>query len=169
MSSLLEQVEFTLDTFEQLGIAVFPAAPGTKGTKVNGWPAMPASHAIALSRTAARRNGGRVNLAARTGPASDGQVYAALDVDLGRSPYEGGHPLESAREAFGEGLVAAVKTPRGIHIWVRTSSAFGNLYGVGGEIFCVNNRGRGHLLNLPPSMHPSGVLYSWYEVLDAAR
>jgi hypothetical protein len=154
----------TLARFEALGIAVFPGYCGRKGTYVKGWSTMPATEAWQRTREDLRRNVS-LNLAARTGQAEDGSFYAVFDNDQ--------HYPEASlglfQEAYGDSLIAVVRTGphhdghpgRGLHIWVRVSEPVLNGHSPKGDIFCVNNLGRGHLANLPPSRHPSGITYEW--------
>lgn len=142
--------ERTLRLFGEAGIAIFPARRGTKGTYVAGWPKITAANSVSLTR--AELDCGPVNLAARTG---DGWAVIDLDDKDGANPQE---MLALLLRRLGSAVLAAVRTRRGFHVWVRVREAVGNGYCnfIGGEIFS-----RPHLAMLPPSVHPEGREYAW--------
>jgi hypothetical protein len=150
--------------FQALGIAIFPGRYGQKGTYIKGWPVMPAAEAWEITRQELRKHG-RINLAARTGPATDGNFYMVLDTDNTESIAR----LPLLREAYGDSIVAIVRTGplhdgrdgRGLHVWVRVPQPVINAKSTAGEVLCVDRNGKGHLANVPPSRHPSGTPYEW--------
>lgn len=151
----------TIDRFEQLGIAVFPGIYGKKGTYIKGWPSMSVPDAIATTRAEARAHAGRINLAARTGPAVDGTCYLVVDID------DADNAVEARRrtlEVLGEHVACIVRTSRGQHFWIRVADPMLTGAGPFGDVLCVNAKGLGHLANLPPSLHPSGRHYEWEAV-----
>ncbi len=145
-----KNVTSTLRSFEGLGIAVFPAKKGTKGTYVAGWPEITVPEAHSLTRAELDR--GPVNLAARTG-----HGWAVIDLDS-KNGAGADQMLALLRQRLGSAVAAVVRTRRGFHIWARVSEAVGNGYCsfIGGEIFSGP-----HLTMLPPSIHPEGAEYTW--------
>lgn len=143
--------EETLALCEGAGIAVFPAAWGSKGTSVAGWPQMSAAEAWARTRRALA-SGAPLNLAGRTGGG-----WAVLDLD-GKEGAEPEAALERLMERLRGSVLGLVRTARGFHVWVRVVEEVGNGYvaALGGELFSGP-----HLAMLPPSVHPSGCAYRW--------
>ncbi len=142
--------EWTVQRFEEFGIAVFPARARRKGSHVTGWPDMPA--AVAISKTRAALADKKSNLAGRTG---DGWAVIDLDASGGVDPEA---MLAQLLELLGAAVVAVVKTKRGFHIWIGVNEPVGNGFCayIGGEIFSEP-----HLAMLPPSVHPEGHVYAW--------
>ncbi|HXG36089.1 MAG TPA: bifunctional DNA primase/polymerase, partial [Dehalococcoidia bacterium] len=138
-----------VEMFQAWGIAVFPGPFGQKGTRVKGWPDLDSARAAAICRQAAQR--GRLNIAARTGP-----QLAVIDLD-GREGVDPEQALERLR-ALLPANVAVSRTGKGFHVLFRPKKCLGNglLPGYGAELFTES-----HLVNLPPSRHPSGVDYAW--------
>jgi Bifunctional DNA primase/polymerase, N-terminal len=143
-----------IDLFESWGVAVFPGPYGQKGTRVRGWPEMPVADACNRARAAVAL--GDCNLAARTGRTANGDYLAVIDLD-GRDGIDPSDALAQLLTLLPEG-VAVSRTGRGFAIWFRTSRTVGNgvLADFGADVFTD-----AHLVQIPPSLHPSGRAYRW--------
>ena len=146
----------TVELFESWGVAVFPGPFGEKGVRVKEWPAVPAEDACRRAKAAAANELGRINLAARTGPTARGDCLAVIDLD-GRDDVEPDGALSRLLTLLPEG-VAVSSSGRGFHVWFTVKEPAGNgvLSAYGADIFTDT-----HLVNLPPSQHPTGRLYEW--------
>ena len=167
--------------WQLLGVATFDGSVGRKGTYTSGWPRLRHEESWVVARRAVLR--GPINLVVRTGPTSDGtRCLTAIDLD-GRCPcgddrdshsdrrgpccdcgcaqYAGIDPddaLAALLDLLPEG-VAVNHTARGYHIvfWTAAEIPTGTLLEYGADIF----GNAGHLLQVPPSQHPSGWTYRW--------
>ena len=152
----LQEILVTVELFESWGVAVFPGPFGEKGVRVKEWPAVPAEDACRRAKAAAANELGRINLAARTGPTARGDCLAVIDLD-GRDDVEPDGALSRLLTLLPEG-VAVSSSGRGFHVWFTVKEPAGNgvLSAYGADIFTDT-----HLVNLPPSQHPTGRLYEW--------
>ncbi len=139
----------TVDLFRSWGIAIFPGPRREKGTRVQGWPNIDVEEAARL--TLRELDQRAVNIVARTGP-----NLGAIDLD-GKNGELPDDALRRLLTLLPEGC-PVVRTARGFHVLFRPARPLGDgpLPSFGAEIFTG-----GHLINLPPSLHPSGRLYTW--------
>jgi len=156
------EVIAVIDLFAAWEIAVFTAPLGQKGTLTTGWPTLNAAAAAQLARDEALRLNGQVNIAARTGPTSRGDYLAVIDLD-GVGGYDPLPELDLVLARLPEGA-AVVRTFRGYTVWRRTRQARGNavLHDLTSERVTAELFTDAHLVQLPPSKHPEGILYSWW-------
>jgi Bifunctional DNA primase/polymerase, N-terminal len=152
----LQDINATIGFFESWGVAVFPGPYGEKGTRVKEWPRMPVEDACRRARAEAANSHGRINLAVRTGPTACGDCLAVIDLD-GRD----GIAPEAALSRLQMVLpkeIAVSRSGRGFAVWFTVNAPLGNgiLSSLGADLFTDV-----HLVNIPPSKHPSGKFYEW--------
>ena len=145
----VSQTIVAVNLFASLGIAVFPGPYGDKGSRVRGWPRIDAATARAITLAESRRRD--INVVLRTG-----SELAAIDID-GKYGVDAAVALECLLAILPEG-VAVYRSLRGFGILFRPKRVFGDglLPAYGAELFTA-----GHLINIPPSRHPSGIDYEW--------
>lgn len=128
---------------------MFPGPYGEKGTRIKDWPTLRVDEATEITLEELRR--GHINVALRTGC-----ELGAIDID-GKGGVDAKWALDSLLATLPEG-VAVYRSARGFGILFRPAKALGNgilpIYGA--ELFTGC-----HLVNIPPSRHPSGAGYEW--------
>jgi Bifunctional DNA primase/polymerase, N-terminal len=154
----LQGILATVALFESWGVAVFPGPYGEKGTRLQGWPAMPVEDACKRARAEASNALGRINLAVRTGPTSRGDCLGVIDLD-GRDGIEPDSALSRLQGLLPEDVPVS-SSGRGYAVWFTVAAPVGNgiLSRYGADIFTDV-----HLVNIPPSKHPSGKFYEWVQ------
>jgi hypothetical protein len=160
------------------GISIIPTRPQTKEPYLARLPQVPDpdrpgqekgiwwpyTQGIASPRTVRRWFAdGRANIAIVTGQVSGG--LTVLDFD-----YEANLLFCAWRETIGEEWVRQfplVPTSKGFHVYLRTpgthsSKKLAMSEGKNGRIL-IELRGEDALVQAPPSVHPSGHVYQWFQ------
>lgn len=147
--SRASQATSTVELFASFGIAVFPGPYGEKGSRAKDWPRI--DFRTAREMTLAELGRHDANLVLRTGP-----ELGAIDID-GKGGVNPSAALERLLGILPDG-VAAYRASRGFGVLLKPKRVLGDglLPAYGAELFTA-----GHLVNIPPSRHPSGIDYEW--------
>ena len=180
-----------IDRWERLGVAVLPGPWGRKGPRIEGWPSIPPAKCWELSRAEVTRRRINI-VARTGVTASGDRYLAAIDLDgkcpcghdrtdhtqnqvectasavrseprCGCEKYRGVAP-EAALAGLLKVLppdVAITRTARGFHLifWAKNPVPDAKLADYSADLF---GGLRPHALQLPPSLHPSGLIYEWH-------
>lgn len=187
------QVFAEFERWRRLDVATFPGPMRRKGPRIDDWPVMPHADAWVLTQEAAQ--GGPVNLVVRTGVTADGrQCLGAFDLD-GKCPCGHDRDVHPNDDECGEILktedrcscaeyrgvradvalerllaqlptvVAVSRTARGFHVicWLERPLPDRPLPEFSADFFGGRDP---HALQVPPSVHPTGITYQWLHPPD---